>query len=97
MDRIDPHYRCDSLDDAGRETMRVLKPGGWFVHTICRLDLSLDSPIDLRGLAPSCLTDIFPESTSVATGGGSIVGWIAGRRATGGTDLAFSSRVVAHG
>jgi hypothetical protein len=79
-------HRCDGLDDAGHETMRVLRPGGYFVHTICRFDLTSGSPIDLRRFSRSSLVRAFPNATSVSTGGGTIVSWIVGRRA-GGAEL----------
>jgi hypothetical protein len=80
-------HRCDSLDDAGHETMRVLRPGGYFVHTICRFDLASGSPIDRRRLALSRLVRAFPGSRSVLTGGGPIAGWIVGRKAAGAAEL----------
>jgi len=35
-------HRCDSVTDAARETVRVLRPGGWFVHTNGLLDRVLN-------------------------------------------------------
>jgi SAM-dependent methyltransferase len=73
-------HRCDSLDDAARETMRVLRSGGCFVHTTCAFDFALGSPIDGRRVAPAALARMFPGATSMSTGGGPVVGWIAGRK-----------------
>jgi SAM-dependent methyltransferase len=80
-------HRCDSLDDAGHEIMRVLRPGGYFVHTVCRFDFVSGQPVDLRRFALASLARAFPGSTSVSTGGGPIVGWVVGRKATGGAEL----------
>lgn len=79
--------RCDSVEDAAHETMRVLQPGGYFVHTTCRLDCALGMPIDGRRFAPSTLARMFPHSYSVSTGGGPIVSWVAGRKAAAAADL----------
>jgi SAM-dependent methyltransferase len=73
-------HRCDSLDDAAREVMRVLKPGGWFVLTTCGLDFSSNMPIDWRRLAPAAIARLFPHACAVAMGGGPTAGWIAGRK-----------------
>lgn len=45
-------HRCESLTDAARETVRVLRPGGWFVHTSGLLDRVLNMPAP-RGLRTS--------------------------------------------
>jgi len=74
-------HRCDSLEDAAHETMRVLRPGGCFVHTACRLDFALGMPFDGRRFASATLARLFPHSSSVSIGGGLIVGWVAGRKA----------------
>ena len=79
-------HRCDSLEDAAHETMRVLKPGGWFVHTTCGLDLTLGMPIDGRRFAPSAFARLFPHSCSISTGGGPIAGWISSRKVAGAGD-----------
>lgn len=81
-------HRCDNLDDAGHETMRVLRPGGCFVHTTCRFDFASGSPADTRRFARSRLARAFPGSTLVSTGGGPVVGWIIGRKAAGSVELA---------
>jgi SAM-dependent methyltransferase len=82
-------HRCDSLEDAAHETMRVLRPGGSFVHTTSCLDFALDGPAVGRGRpTPTRLARLFPHSTSVATGGGAISGWIAGRKAADAPALA---------
>ena len=75
-------HRCDSLEDAAHETMRVLRPGGCFVHTTCRLDFALGMLINGRRLTPSALARMFPHSSSVSTGGGLIASWIVGRKNT---------------
>jgi len=74
-------HRCDSLDDAARETMRVLRPGGCFVHATCAFDFAFGAPIDARRLSPAAMARMFPGSASVSAGGGPAVSWIAGRKA----------------
>ncbi len=54
-------HRCDSLDDAAHETMRVLRPGGWFVHTTSHVDFALGVPIGWRRYVPSALAQMFPH------------------------------------
>ena len=80
-------HRCDNLEDAIHETMRVLRPGGFFVHTTSCLDLAPGIPIDRRRMAPGSVARLFPLSSSPATGGGPLAGWISGRKATGETAL----------
>jgi SAM-dependent methyltransferase len=80
-------HRCDSLEDAAREIMRVLKPGGCFVLTTCGLDFCSDMPVDWRRLAPSAIARLFPRPCSLATGGGPAAGWISGRKDAAGTAL----------
>jgi SAM-dependent methyltransferase len=89
-------HRCDSLADAAHETMRVLRPGGRFVHTTSRLDFALDVPSDGHRLTPAALAPLFPYASSLATGGGSVTGWIVGRKAAGSTALraTMETRVV---
>jgi SAM-dependent methyltransferase len=77
-------HRCDSLADAANETMRVLRPGGFFVHTTSCLDLAVGMPIDRRRVSPGAVARLFPLSSSLATGGGPMAGWITGRKAAAG-------------
>lgn len=81
-------HRCDSLEDAARETMRVLRPGGCFVHTTSCLDFDLGVPADGRRFAPAKLARLFPQATSLAADGGPMAGWIVGRKAGGAAALA---------
>ncbi len=80
-------HRCDSLEDAAHETMRVLRPGGCFVHTTSNLDFALDRRIDWRRYVPSALSRLFPSSSSISTGAGPLASWVAGRKAATGGDL----------
>jgi SAM-dependent methyltransferase len=80
-------HRCDSLEDAAHETMRVLRPGGCFVHTTSSLDFALDMPIDWRRFAPSTLAKLFPHSAEISTGAGPLASWIVGRKVAAGGDL----------
>jgi SAM-dependent methyltransferase len=63
-------HRCRSAEDAARETMRILRPGGWFVHTTSILDFALASPIDRRRLGPRGLHALVPHQ-----GRASAAGW----------------------
>jgi len=73
-------HRCDNLEDAGHETMRVLATGGRFVHTTGALDVSSISPISWRRAVPSALARLFPNADSVASGGGALASWVTGRK-----------------
>lgn len=73
-------HRCDSLADAAHETMRVLAPGGRFVHTTSALDSSSVAPIDWRRMIPSALGRVFPQAETVLSGGGPTAGWVTGRK-----------------
>ena len=75
-------HRCGNLDDAARETVRVLKPGGWFVHTTSLLDFALDAGIDARRLSPSGLGRLFPHAIRASaerSASGSF--WVVGQKA----------------
>jgi hypothetical protein len=76
-------HRCDSLEDAARETMRVLRPNGWFVHTTSILDLDTETRADWRRCRPAALEKLFPATASSAAGGwGGVLSWIVGRKAS---------------
>lgn len=62
-------HRCLSAEDAARETMRVLLPGGWFVHTASILDFATRSPINRRMLGPCGLRALFPYATKASAAG----------------------------
>lgn len=62
-------HRCDNPTDAGRETMRVLRPGGWFVHTASILDFAPASPVNRRMLGPCGLRALFPYTVGAHAGG----------------------------
>jgi SAM-dependent methyltransferase len=81
-------HRCDSVTDAARETVRVLRPGGWFVHTSGRLDLVLNMPAQ-RGLrTPQGLRTLFSTAAQLpgsafdasGQGGSRWVSWVVGRK-----------------
>jgi SAM-dependent methyltransferase len=80
-------HRCDSLRDAAHETMRVLRPGGCFVHTTSCLDLALNVPTDRRRFRTAALAPLFPHSSQLERGGGPMAGWICGRKAAGAAAL----------
>jgi SAM-dependent methyltransferase len=79
-------HRCGNLDDAARETIRVLRPGGWFVHTTSLLDVDTGARRDWRRCRPPELEKLFSSASSCAAGGwGSLgshalVSWIVGRK-----------------
>lgn len=75
-------HLCDSLDDAARETLRVLRPGGWFVHTTSIVDLTLGSRWDVRrstGLRR--LFDAGAAALSHGRAGSALMSWVVGRKA----------------
>lgn len=79
-------HRCDNLDDAAREILRVLRPGGRFAVTACSLDLASDAPFDSRRLGAAGLRRLFGADATEAAGdwGGtsacSALSWLAGRK-----------------
>lgn len=62
-------HRCQSAEDAARETIRVLRPGGWFVHTASILDFAIRSPVNRRTLGPCGLRALFPYTTKTFAAG----------------------------
>ena len=74
-------HRCDNLSDAAHETMRVLRPGGCFVHTTSCLDIATDAPVDSRRFRTAALTPLFPHASRLERGGGPTAGWIMGWKA----------------
>lgn len=80
-------HRCDSLADAAHETMRVLRPGGYFLHTTSCLDIATEAPIDGRRFKPAALAPLFPHASQLERGGGPLAGWIMGRKAIGAATL----------
>ena len=55
-------HRCESLAHAASETVRVLRPGGWFVHSASALDFALMTPVGRGLLSASGLRSLFPEA-----------------------------------
>ena len=97
-------HRCESVTDAARETVRVLRPGGWFVHTSGILDLVLSMPAQrgirssqgLRALfstAAQLPASVFDESGQSAS---PLVSWVVGRKTPDAMAIAPSvaTRVV---
>ena len=80
-------HRCDNLPDAAHETMRVLRPGGYFVHTTSCLDIATDAPVDGRRFKTAALVPLFSHASRLERGGGPMAGWITGRKADGATTL----------
>ena len=80
-------HRCDNLPDAAHETMRVLRPGGYFVHTTSCLDIATDAPVDGRRFRTAALMRLFPHASRLERGGGPMAGWITGRKADGAATL----------
>jgi len=70
-------HRCDDLHDAARETLRVLRPGGWFVHTTSLFDIRTGVPFDRRRLGAAGLQALFPDTRSA---GGGLVSWVMGQK-----------------
>lgn len=74
-------HRCQSAQDGARETIRVLRPGGWFVHTASMLDFRLLSPVNRMTLAPRGLHALFPHTANASAGGWrGAVSWIVGQK-----------------
>lgn len=86
-------HRCDDLDDAANETLRVLRPGGRFVHTACAFDLATGAPFDSRRLGASGLRRLFTAAATPAAGrwagteGCSVLSWIVGQKPGSATNL----------
>ncbi len=55
-------HRCDRIEDAASEIMRVLRPGGW-------IDLDSSAGMDLRLGRPKALEGLFPPGASIAAHG----------------------------
>jgi SAM-dependent methyltransferase len=81
-------HRCESVTDAARETVRVLRPGGWFVHTSGILDLVLNMPAH-RGIRSSQgLRALFSTAAQLPAsafdesgqGAGPLASWVVGRK-----------------
>ena len=81
-------HRCDSLRDAAHETMRVLRPGGCFVHTASCLDVATAAPIDGRRFRMAALAPLFPHASRIERDGGPLAAWIMGRKAADAPTLA---------
>lgn len=76
-------HRCDDLEDAARETLRVLRPGGWFVHTTSPFDIQTGAPFDRRRLTAAGLRSLFPDAR-LADGG--LVSWVMGQKSASGAE-----------
>jgi SAM-dependent methyltransferase len=85
-------HRCRSVEDAACETIRVLKPGGWFVHTASILDMASRSAAGRRTLTPAGLRALFPSTkgTSAAGWGLAAVSWVIGRKPENASPIAPS-------
>jgi SAM-dependent methyltransferase len=76
-------HRCESLDNAASETLRALRPGGWFVYTGSILDLTFGLRWDRRHCTAGALRRLFSVgSTEQSTGraAGWLLSWIVGRK-----------------
>jgi hypothetical protein len=81
-------HLCGSVDDAAHETMRVLKPGGWYVQTTGLCDFALRAGFDARRLSPARLRALFPHAVETASGRAGALIWTAGRKASDEPTLA---------
>lgn len=81
-------HRCDSVTDAARETVRVLRPGGWFVHTSGALDRVLNIPAPREIRSPQDLRALFSKSAQLPASAFDASGqsasrwasWVVGRK-----------------
>lgn len=65
---------CKDIHDVATETIRVLKPGAWFVHTTCFINVVHGAPSDYWRFTPSVLARMFPQTShSLAEGWGNRV------------------------
>jgi SAM-dependent methyltransferase len=60
---------CRDIADVANETMRILKPGGWFVHTTCFINVVHGAPSDFWRFTPAGLAGLFPHATDVKADG----------------------------
>ena len=83
-------HRCESLADAAHETIRVLRPGGYFVHTASVLDFALGMPAKRSQLSADGLRSLFRRAAEgpAETGGNWASAWIIGRKAADAPALA---------
>lgn len=74
-------HRCGRLDHAVSETLRVLRPGGWYVHATSLLDFAVGVRWDWRRLTSSGLGRLFRSHATRQAGGlaGAVV-WTMGRK-----------------
>ena len=80
-------HLCDSVRDAANETMRVLKPGGWYVHTTALHDFALRAGYHSSRLSPAKLQALFPHAAGAISGRTGPSVWIAGRKAADAASL----------
>jgi SAM-dependent methyltransferase len=75
-------HRCQSAEDGARETIRVLRPGGWFIHTASVLDLAVPSPVKPWSLTSRGLRALFATATnaSASEGAWAAASWILGQK-----------------
>lgn len=81
-------HHCERLSNAVSETLRVLRPGGWYVHASSVLDIAFGVRWDLRRLFPSALGRMFrSHATHQSSGRAGAVVWAMGRKAEGAPPL----------
>lgn len=82
-------HRCESVMDAARETVRVLRPGGWFVHTSSLLDRVLNMPAQRAIRSAQGLQDLFSAAAQLPAsafdpggpGDSRWASWVVGQKA----------------
>lgn len=87
-------HRCDSATDAARETVRVLRPGGWFVHTASMLDFVLNTPVKRSVLSSQGLEAVFAEVMQRPVDGGKIPEMVGSDRAAGRQRRSAASWII---
>jgi SAM-dependent methyltransferase len=80
-------HRCESPQDAGREILRVLRPGGWFACISSPLDIATGGSFGFMHGSRRGLRGLFPGAQSCSTGG-TTTPWILGRKDGRSADIA---------
>lgn len=84
-------HRCESPPDAGREILRVLRPGGWFTCISSPVDVATGGSFGFIHGSRRGLRALFPGALSCLSGG-AVTPWILGRK--DGTSASIAPAVL---